>query len=207
MGRHDRPAAHDAAHDARLAARRATPCARGRVTAVRLTPAMPRRRSTNASSARRCCRHCSPRRTRAPVLLAIDDLPYLDTASASAVTFALRRMEGPRPARLLATVRDHDARLPVLQGLPSDRCSVISDRSVDARCAVRSAADPPRDPARAADAAARLRDVGRQSALRAGAGPRPRPPRDQPEGGYSTAGTGRTQRAGRCARSRPTGRQ
>ena len=62
----------------------------------------------------------------APVLLAIDDLPYLDTASASAMTFALRRMEGPHPARLLATVRDHDARLPVLQGLPSDRCSVIS---------------------------------------------------------------------------------
>src|SRR5450631_1005978 len=61
----------------------------------------------------------------APVLLAIDDLPYLDAASASAVTFALRRMEGPRPARLLATVRDNDARLPVLQGLPSDRCSVI----------------------------------------------------------------------------------
>jgi DNA-binding NarL/FixJ family response regulator len=62
----------------------------------------------------------------APVLLAIDDLPYLDTASASAVAFALRRIEGRHPARLLATIRDHDARLPVLQGLPSDRCSVIS---------------------------------------------------------------------------------
>jgi DNA-binding NarL/FixJ family response regulator len=64
--------------------------------------------------------------TTAPVLLAIDDLPYLDTASASAVTFALRRMEGAHAARLLATVRDHDVRMPVLQGLPSDRCSVIS---------------------------------------------------------------------------------
>jgi DNA-binding NarL/FixJ family response regulator len=62
----------------------------------------------------------------APVLLAIDDLPYLDTASASAVTFALRRIEGPHSARLLATVRDHDVRLPVLQGLPSDRVSVIA---------------------------------------------------------------------------------
>ncbi|HWF40499.1 MAG TPA: AAA family ATPase, partial [Acidothermaceae bacterium] len=62
----------------------------------------------------------------APVLLAVDDLPYLDAASASAVTFALRRLEGPHTARLLATVRDHDARLQVLQGLPSDRCSVIS---------------------------------------------------------------------------------
>ncbi|HEY5201165.1 MAG TPA: LuxR C-terminal-related transcriptional regulator [Acidothermaceae bacterium] len=62
----------------------------------------------------------------APVLLAIDDLPYLDTASAAAVTFALRRIEGLHPARLLATVRDHDVRLPVLQGLPSDRYSVVS---------------------------------------------------------------------------------
>ncbi|HEX4457666.1 MAG TPA: hypothetical protein VIA18_06830, partial [Polyangia bacterium] len=62
----------------------------------------------------------------APVLLAVDDLPYLDTASASAVTFALRRVEGPHAARLFATVRDNDVRLPVLQGLPSDRCSIIS---------------------------------------------------------------------------------
>jgi len=62
----------------------------------------------------------------APVLLAVDDLPYLDTASASALTFALRRMEGRHPARLLATARDHDLRLPALPGLPSDRCAVIS---------------------------------------------------------------------------------
>ena len=142
----------------------------------------------------------------APVLLAIDDLPYLDTASASAVTFALRRMEGPRPAQLLATVRDHDARLPGTTG-PAERSMLgYSDRCVVARCALRPAADPPRDPARATDAAPRLRDVWRQSALRTGTRPRPGPPRDQPEGGYSTAGTSRTQRAGRCARSRPTGR-
>jgi len=60
----------------------------------------------------------------APVLVAVDDLPYLDAASASAVTFALRRMEGRRPARLLATVRDHDPMLPALQGLPTGRYSV-----------------------------------------------------------------------------------
>ncbi len=62
----------------------------------------------------------------APVLLAVDDLPYLDMASASAIAFALRRIEGLHAARLLATVRAHNLRLPVLQGLPSDRCSVIS---------------------------------------------------------------------------------
>jgi DNA-binding NarL/FixJ family response regulator len=64
--------------------------------------------------------------TTAPVLLGVDDLPYLDTASASAMAFALRRIEGLHPARLLATVRSHDLRLPLLQGLPSDRCSAIS---------------------------------------------------------------------------------
>jgi DNA-binding NarL/FixJ family response regulator len=62
----------------------------------------------------------------APVLLAVDDLPYFDMASASAVTFALRRIEGPHRARLLATIRDHDLRLPALHGLPRDRYSVIS---------------------------------------------------------------------------------
>ncbi len=125
MGRHDRPAPHDAAHDARLAARRATARARGRGTAVRLT----RRDGSDALDERivgtALLSALQSATNTAPVLLAIDDLPYLDAASASAVTFALRRMEGPRPARLLATVRDHDARLPVLQGLPSDRCSVI----------------------------------------------------------------------------------
>ena len=64
----------------------------------------------------------------APVLLAVDDLPCLDTATASALMFALRRVEGRHPARLLATVRGswHGVRLPALQGLPEDRCSVIS---------------------------------------------------------------------------------
>lgn len=65
----------------------------------------------------------------APVLLAVDDLPYLDAATASAVTFALRRMEGRHPARLLGTARGSslpDLRPPLLPGLPSDRSSVIS---------------------------------------------------------------------------------
>jgi DNA-binding CsgD family transcriptional regulator len=61
----------------------------------------------------------------APVLLAIDDLPYLDTASASAVAFALRRIDGRHSARLLATVRDQDHRPPPVPGLPADRCRVI----------------------------------------------------------------------------------
>ncbi len=39
-----------------------------------------------------------------PLLLAVDDAQWLDTASARALGFALRRLDG-RPARLLATVR------------------------------------------------------------------------------------------------------
>jgi DNA-binding NarL/FixJ family response regulator len=62
----------------------------------------------------------------APVLLAVDDLPSLDTASAAAMTFALRRLDGPHPARLLATVRDHDPRLQLLHGLPNDRWSLVA---------------------------------------------------------------------------------
>jgi DNA-binding CsgD family transcriptional regulator len=61
----------------------------------------------------------------APVLMAIDDLPYLDAASASAVAFAMRRVDGRRPVRMLATVRNLDLRQPLAPGLPADRCTVI----------------------------------------------------------------------------------
>jgi DNA-binding CsgD family transcriptional regulator len=60
-----------------------------------------------------------------PVLLAVDDLPYLDVASAFVVAFALRRLEGPHPARLLATVRGHDLHQPVVSGLPADKSTAI----------------------------------------------------------------------------------
>jgi DNA-binding CsgD family transcriptional regulator len=43
-----------------------------------------------------------------PVLLAVDDLPYLDAASAGALRFALRRMENSSQLRLIATARGHD---------------------------------------------------------------------------------------------------
>jgi DNA-binding CsgD family transcriptional regulator len=57
----------------------------------------------------------------APVLLAIDDLPYVDSASTSALAFALRRLEGRHPTRMLATARAWDGRLPLTQGLASAR--------------------------------------------------------------------------------------
>ncbi len=44
----------------------------------------------------------------ARVLIAVDDLPYLDAASAAALTFTLRRAGRGHPVRLLATVRGPD---------------------------------------------------------------------------------------------------
>ena len=43
----------------------------------------------------------------APVLVAIDDLPYLDAATARALIFALRRLPDTAPIRLVATARGH----------------------------------------------------------------------------------------------------
>ena len=62
----------------------------------------------------------------APVLVAVDDLPYLDVASAFVLAFALRRLDGLHPARLLATVRGHDVQLPVVSQLSSDRLTAIA---------------------------------------------------------------------------------
>jgi DNA-binding CsgD family transcriptional regulator len=57
-----------------------------------------------------------------PVLIALDDLPYLDAASAGALRFALRRLEPGSPVRLVATARgDESRRWAPVDGLPGDR--------------------------------------------------------------------------------------
>jgi DNA-binding CsgD family transcriptional regulator len=63
-----------------------------------------------------------------PVLLALDDLPYLDAASAGALRFALRRIEPAARLRLIATARGtgEAARLAPLDGLPADRVLPVS---------------------------------------------------------------------------------
>ena len=76
----------------------------------------------------------------APVLLAVDDLPYLDPATAAAVTFALRRMEGRHPARLLATARDERSAAASTAGATQRSSLDYPHRSVDSGRAVRSAA-------------------------------------------------------------------
>jgi DNA-binding NarL/FixJ family response regulator len=60
-----------------------------------------------------------------PVLIAIDDAPYVDSASAAALAFALRRLEGGHPTRLLATARGRDVRLPVTGGLPDHQVEAL----------------------------------------------------------------------------------
>src|ERR1022692_3869803 len=56
-----------------------------------------------------------------PVLIALDDLPYMDAASAGALRFALRRMEPASRVRLIATARGDGSRWAPLDGLPGDR--------------------------------------------------------------------------------------
>jgi DNA-binding NarL/FixJ family response regulator len=56
-----------------------------------------------------------------PVLVALDDLPYLDAASAGALRFALRRAEPAGRVRLVATARGDGSPWPPVDGLPGDR--------------------------------------------------------------------------------------
>jgi DNA-binding CsgD family transcriptional regulator len=56
-----------------------------------------------------------------PVLIALDDLPYMDAASAGALRFALRRMGPASQVRLIATARGEGSRWAPLDGLPADQ--------------------------------------------------------------------------------------
>jgi hypothetical protein len=56
-----------------------------------------------------------------PVLIALDDLPYMDAASAGALRFALRRMGPASRVRLVATARGEGSRWAPLDGLPGDQ--------------------------------------------------------------------------------------
>ena len=56
-----------------------------------------------------------------PVLIALDDLPYLDAASAGALPFALRRIGPAGRVRLLGTARGDRSRWAPVDGLADDR--------------------------------------------------------------------------------------
>ena len=60
-----------------------------------------------------------------PVVIAIDDLPHLDTASAGALRFALRRMEQTVRVSVIATARGGRTVPPPLDGLDPHRLTVV----------------------------------------------------------------------------------
>src|SRR3984957_20093414 len=63
---------------------------------------------------------------RRPVLIALDDLPYLDAATTGALRFALRRLGQESHVRLIATARGEGSRWAPLDGLPGDRVLSIA---------------------------------------------------------------------------------
>ncbi len=117
-----------------------------------------------------------------PIVLAVDDVQWLDPSSTSALVFALRRMAGERVALLLAR-RIVEAGQPL--GPRARTRAGASPAAVGQAAQCRRApslpARPGREPIRAPDAAAYSRDLGREPVLCAGAGPgsrrtcRPRP--------------------------------
>src|ERR1700733_6377533 len=56
-----------------------------------------------------------------PVLIALDDLPYLDAATTGALRFALRRLGQESRVRLIATARGEGSRWAPPDGLPADQ--------------------------------------------------------------------------------------
>jgi DNA-binding CsgD family transcriptional regulator len=61
-----------------------------------------------------------------PVLIALDDLPYLDAATTGALRFALRRLGQESHVRLIATARGEGSRRAPLDGLPGDQVLSIA---------------------------------------------------------------------------------
>ena len=61
-----------------------------------------------------------------PVLIALDDLPYLDAATTGALRFALRRLGQESHVRLIATARGEGSRWAPLDGLPGDQVLSIA---------------------------------------------------------------------------------
>jgi DNA-binding CsgD family transcriptional regulator len=61
-----------------------------------------------------------------PVLIALDDLPYLDAATTGALRFALRRLGQESHVRLIATARGEGSRWAPLDGLRGDQVLSIA---------------------------------------------------------------------------------
>jgi DNA-binding CsgD family transcriptional regulator len=76
-----------------------------------------------------------------PVLIALDDLPYLDAATTGALRFALRRLGPESGVRLIATARGEGSRWAPLDGLPADQVLSIAVGPVTVAALVELLAD------------------------------------------------------------------
>jgi DNA-binding CsgD family transcriptional regulator/tetratricopeptide (TPR) repeat protein len=76
-----------------------------------------------------------------PVLIALDDLPYLDAATTGALRFALRRLGPQSGVRLIATARGDGSRWAPLDGLPADQVLPVAVGPVTVAALVELLAD------------------------------------------------------------------
>jgi AAA ATPase domain len=136
---------------------------------------------------------------RRPVLLALDDLQWLDSSTAAVLPVALRRLRGERVG-LLATVRED---LEAGPGPELERCfdegRVQLLRPAGRGCAAPPAQGAPLAGADAPRAGPDPGDVGRQPVLRFRAGSRAGAVEPAVVGGPSPAGAGESARAPRRA--------
>ena len=112
---------------------------------------------------------------REPVLIAVDDVQWLDPSSSSALAFALRRLDANDVLLLLARRLVDGAQPSELeQALDAGARPAAAGGAAQRRRAPSVPARPARQAVRAPDAAPHPRAVGREPVLRARAGPRSR---------------------------------
>ena len=161
--------------------------------------------SISARSAWRYATRCSCSASGQPILLAVDDVQWLDASSSSALAFALRRLAAS-PVLVLLARRLADGAEPsgLEQALGCGARRAAAGGTAQRRRAPSAAARPAREAVRPPDAAPHPRAVGRQSVLRAGAGTRSRrgrrPARAAP--GSRDARRARPREARRASRGR-----
>ena len=160
-----RPARSRARGAARDAARTAGRCAAGR-TAPRTSQRHTARRAQPSQS--RSSAPCVYWRPSAPLVLAVDDLQWLDSTSALVLSFAWRRIRDERVGLLVARRSGEPVLCRARRGGDGSARRPAAEprrRAWPAPVADRSRSPPP-------DAAANLRRGGRQRVLRARAGAR-----------------------------------
>ena len=107
------------------------------------------------------------------VVVAADDLQWLDAASARVLEFALRRLT-EEDVVVIATLRTHEQPAVDLGAVVGDRLTRIELGGLSVAARLRARRGTAGTPAAALAAPPRARDLGREPVLRARARPRPR---------------------------------